>query len=151
MSQRTTTVNFGDRPAGCIAIAAMRETAEKFGGELPEASWFLKYRSYVNDAVAGTETLERLKVLSKKLEEVAFRGGFQFKETLMSRDKATDPSEPRKVLGLVWETQQDRLRVDIKLNKGRKKGGAQVKEDVDNDSEADLDKAIPEAITKRDL
>jgi hypothetical protein len=24
-------VNFGDRPAGCIAIAAIRETAKKFG------------------------------------------------------------------------------------------------------------------------
>jgi hypothetical protein len=34
----TTTVNFGDKPARCIAIAAARETAERFGGEYPEAS-----------------------------------------------------------------------------------------------------------------
>jgi hypothetical protein len=27
----TTTVNFRDCPAGCIAIAAMRETAERYG------------------------------------------------------------------------------------------------------------------------
>jgi hypothetical protein len=38
----STTVNFGDRPAGCIAIAALRETAERYGGDLPEAAWFLK-------------------------------------------------------------------------------------------------------------
>ncbi len=32
----TTTVNFGDKPAGCIAIAAARETAERFGvSEVP--------------------------------------------------------------------------------------------------------------------
>jgi hypothetical protein len=29
----TTTVNFGDKPAGCIGIAAARETAERFGAE----------------------------------------------------------------------------------------------------------------------
>ncbi len=29
----TTTVNFGDKPAGCIPIAAARETAERFGAE----------------------------------------------------------------------------------------------------------------------
>ena len=37
----TTTVNFGDKPAGCIAIAAVRETAEMFGWD-SEAAWFLK-------------------------------------------------------------------------------------------------------------
>jgi hypothetical protein len=52
----TTTVNFGDRPAECIAIAALRETAERYGGDLPEAAWFLKYRTYVDDAVAGSDT-----------------------------------------------------------------------------------------------
>jgi hypothetical protein len=34
----TTTVNFGDKPAGCIAIAAARETADRFGAEYPEAA-----------------------------------------------------------------------------------------------------------------
>jgi hypothetical protein len=101
----------------------------------------------VDDAVAGAETLGRLKELSIELETVAAWGGFQFKETLMSGDKATDPSEPREVLGLIWETQQDKLQVDVKLNTGVKRGGARVKEDVD--LEGNLDKAIPEAITKR--
>jgi hypothetical protein len=31
----TTTVNFGDKPTGCIAIAAARAMAERFGGEYP--------------------------------------------------------------------------------------------------------------------
>jgi hypothetical protein len=39
----------------CIAIA-IRETVEQFGGEYPEASWFLKYRTYVDDATAGCES-----------------------------------------------------------------------------------------------
>ena len=37
----TTTVNFGDKPAGCIAIAAVRETAAMDEGEFREAAWFL--------------------------------------------------------------------------------------------------------------
>ncbi len=31
------------RPSGYITIAAMRETAERYESDLPEASWFLKY------------------------------------------------------------------------------------------------------------
>ncbi len=84
-----------------------------------------------------------------ELEVVAACGRFQFKEMLMSGDVATDPSKPRKVLGLEWETQRDKLQVDVKLNTGGKVGGARVQEDID--LEGDLDKAIPGAITKRNL
>jgi hypothetical protein len=86
----TATVNFGDKPAGCIAIAAARETADRFGGGHPEAAWFLKYRTYVDDATAGGNTMERLRELSTEMEAVAKEGGFEFKETLMSGDKTKD-------------------------------------------------------------
>ncbi len=73
----TTTVNFSDKPAGCIVIAAERETVERFGGHL-EAAWFLKYRTYVDDATAGTDSMERLQALSEEKEVVAKQGGFEF-------------------------------------------------------------------------
>jgi hypothetical protein len=38
----TTTVNFGDKTAGCITIAAARETASMCEEILMEAAWFLK-------------------------------------------------------------------------------------------------------------
>jgi hypothetical protein len=41
----TTTVNFGDKPAGCIGIAAARETAAMDEGEFREAAWFLQNRT----------------------------------------------------------------------------------------------------------
>ncbi len=56
--------------------AAMWETAETYGGDLPEAAWFLKYRTYVDNAVAGADSLERLKELSTELETVAAVVGF---------------------------------------------------------------------------
>ncbi len=49
----TTRVNYGDKPAGCIAIAAMRETAAMFGKGKEKATWFLKNRTYVDDARGG--------------------------------------------------------------------------------------------------
>jgi hypothetical protein len=147
----TTTVNFGDHPAGCIAIAALRETAERYGADLPIAAWYLKYGTYVDDAVAvaGSDTQEGMVELSGDLETLAGRGGFQFKGTLMTGDAAADPSEPRKVLGLIWETQEDKLQVDVKLNTGGKVGGARVQDDID--LEGDLSQALPGIITKRIL
>jgi hypothetical protein len=41
----TKQVNYGDRPAGCIAIAAVRETASRFGEGKEKAAWFLKNRN----------------------------------------------------------------------------------------------------------
>ncbi len=145
----TTTVNFGDKPAGCIAIAASRETAAMDEGEFREAAWFLQNRTYVDDATAGADSMERLRAISGELEAVAKRGGFEFKETLMSGDKEDENGEPHKVLGLIWETEADRLRVDVKLNLGAKKAGLHLMENVELDEEPE--KALPDVITKREL
>jgi hypothetical protein len=67
----------------------------------------------------------------------------------MSGNDAADPSEPLKVLGLIWETQEDMLQVDVKVNTGGKVGGARVQEDIN--LEGDLSRAIPGAVTKRFL
>jgi hypothetical protein len=82
----TTTVNFGDKPAGCIAIAATRETARMFSGGKENAAWFLTERTYVDDATAGANTRDELVKLSKEMEEIAACGGFTYKETMMSGD-----------------------------------------------------------------
>jgi hypothetical protein len=145
----TTTVNFGDKPAGCIAIAAARETAERFGAKFPEAAWFLKFRTYVDDATAGADTMARLEELSSEMEALARQGGFEFKETLMSGDKEKDDGEPHKVLGLIWETEEDRLRVDVKLNLGAKRAGLHLLGNVELEDEPE--KALPGVITKREL
>ncbi len=53
----TTRVNYGDRPAGRIAIAAVRETATKFGKGREMAAWFLKNRTYMDDATGGADSM----------------------------------------------------------------------------------------------
>jgi hypothetical protein len=145
----TTTVNFGDKPAGCIAIAAAREAAVMDEGEFREAVWFLQNRTYMDDATAGADSMERLEALSGEMEAVAKRGGFEFKEILMSGDKEDENGEPRKVLGLILETEADRLKVDVKLNLGAKKVGLHLMENIELSEGPE--KALPEVITKREL
>ncbi len=93
--------------------------------------------------------MEHLRTLSGELEAVAKRGGFEFKETLMFGDEEDENGEPHKVLGLIWETEANRLRVDVKLNLGAKKAGLHLMENIKLDEE--LEKALPDVITKREL
>ena len=110
----TTTVNFGDKPAGCIAIAAIRETAERYSGS-SDAAFYLKNRTYVDDCVTGAGSIPELKKISNDLEEIVAKGGFKFKETHMSGDPLKY-EQPIKVLGLIWNTEKDQFQVDIKVN-----------------------------------
>ncbi len=92
-------MNFGDKLAGCISIAAARETADMFGNG-SQAAWFLKNRTYVDDNVSGANSLEELEKVSQELEQIVQAGGFKFKETFKSGDPCPD-GQPIKVLGLV--------------------------------------------------
>ncbi len=80
---------------------------------------------------------------------MARQGGFEFKETLMSGDKEKGDGEPHKVLGLMWETEKDRLRVDVKLNLGARKAGLHLQENVELEEEPE--RALLDIITKREL
>jgi hypothetical protein len=53
------------------------------------------------------------------------------------------------VLGLIWETEKDRLKVDVKLNLGAKKAGLHLMDNLELEEEPE--KALPEVITNREL
>jgi hypothetical protein len=76
----TMRVNYGDRPASCITIAAVRETASRFGGGKEKAAWLLKNRTYVDDATGGASTLGAARQVSQDMEDNLENGGFHFKE-----------------------------------------------------------------------
>ena len=98
-------MNFGDKPADCIAIAAVRETAERFDGE-SQAAWFLKNRTYVDDCTATSDSVADLENISQELERIVSLGGFKFKETNMSGDPLPEDGAI-KVLGLIWDNEND--------------------------------------------
>ena len=144
----TTTVNFGDKPAGCIAITAVRETARKFQEKSPEAAWFIQNRTYVDDATAGADTEDELEAISQGMEAIVARGGFKFKETVKSGDPVEDLDQLRKVLGVRWDTANDRLLIEIKVNYSGKRKGANIEPDIDLE---EIEDTLPEVITKRIL
>jgi hypothetical protein len=53
------------------------------------------------------------------------------------------------VLGLIWETEEDRLRVDVKLNLGARRAGLHLLDKVE--LEDDPGRALLDVITKREL
>jgi hypothetical protein len=144
----TTRVNYGDRPAGCRAIAAVRETATRFGKGKEMAVWFLKNQIYVDEATGGAGSVEAAKQVSQDMEDILENGGFRFKETVMSGDPLGKDGELRKVLGLRWDTQKDEICVDIKLNYGEKVKGAYLEGDAPL---ADPESAVPQVMTRRVL
>jgi hypothetical protein len=144
----TMRVNYGDRPAGCIAIAAVWETADRFSEGKETAAWFRKNRTYMDDATGGASSTEEAKQVSQDMEDILENGGFRFKETVMSGDLLEKGGELRKVLGLRWDTQEDKICVDIKLNCGEKVKGAYLEEDGPL---ADPESALPQVITRRVL
>ena len=134
-------MNFGDKPAGCIAIAAIKETAEMFGGQ-SEAAYFLKHRTYVDDCIAGSDSKSGLQKISDDLETIVAKGGFKVKETHCSRDPVKDDM-PIKVLGLIWDTERDTFQIDIKVNFSGKRAGVRLGPDLDLDREL-LDEDLPD-------
>ncbi len=48
----------------------------------------------------------------------------------MTGDPLEEGREPRKVLGLRWDTKEDEICVDVKLNYGEKVKGAYLEEDA---------------------
>jgi hypothetical protein len=62
------------------------ETAAKFGEGREKAAWFLKNRTYVDDATGGVENAATARQVSQDMEDILENGGFQFKETVMTRD-----------------------------------------------------------------
>jgi hypothetical protein len=103
---------------------------------------------YVDDATGGASSSEKARQVSQDMEDILKNGGFRFKETVMSGDPLEKGGELRKVLGLRWDTQEDKICVDIKLNYGEKVKGAYLEEDAPL---ADPESALPQVITRRVL
>ena len=61
-------VTFGDRPAGCIAVCALKATADMFSFVSEAASNVIEKSSYMDDVVSGANTLNEAKDLSSKIQ-----------------------------------------------------------------------------------
>ena len=139
---KTRTVNFGDKPAGCIALTAVRNTADLYQNMDPGAAEKLKRDNYVDDVASGDNDKESALATSANMDRIVQMGGFTFKSTIMSGDVG----EPRRVLGTGWNTEQDTLFIEVKVNTCPKRKGIRTGPNI---AFEDINTSFPEKLTKR--
>ena len=131
------------RPA--VAQSALRSTAITFKALDDKAANKIKDDTYVDDTVSGDKSLKEAQVVSRNMDAIAVKGGFIYKETIMSGDKNAE-DEPRKVLGLGWNSEEDTIFVGTKVNYSAKKKGLKELPDLELE---ELVEKTPTEITRR--
>ena len=64
------------------------------------------------------------------MDIIVDKGCFKFKSTVMSGDERYPGMELRKVLGTSWDSKEDCLLLDIKVNVSKKKKGVRTEPDL---------------------
>ena len=146
-----TAVSFGDRPAGAIASLALQKTAQMGEAQYPQASFMIKKNTYMDDIVGSLDSNEDVKRITTNIEEILKKGSFEIKEWITSYSSAIVPLDNRhdissKILGVVWDTQKDELRFQVRLNFSEKK--RKIREGVDITLKS-IEKDFPTILTRR--
>ena len=74
-----TSVSFGDRPAGAIATAALRKTAEMGRGIYPDATQMILKNTYMDDVQDSVRSREEASHVINHVQELLKKGNFYFK------------------------------------------------------------------------
>lgn len=164
-----TRVNIGDKPAGCIAQVAMRETAN-----LPSFSHFteekrvLEEDAYVDDILTSHNDLDHLRRLTANIEHILRAGGFYMKPWVYSSQSGREESkkelprsEPKtmilpnqlteddnKALGLGYTINDDKLHVMVAVNFSKKRRKMRLGQDLLRE---EVREQTPDPLTRREL
>lgn len=138
-----TRVNIGDRPAGCIAQLAMRETARLPNFlHLEDERRVIEEDSYVDDLLTSQNDLDKLDKITANVEEILKAGGFFLKpwvrsgqsgrqgmeveglskaqsKTLILPNQMRD--EDNKALGIGYRMDEDKLYMLTSVNFSKRK------------------------------
>lgn len=162
-----TRVNIGDKPAGCIAQLAMRETANlPIFSHLKEERRVLQEDAYVDDILTSHNSMDQLKVITLNVEQILKAGGFHIKPWVYSdqsgrkesRDKNTEPKtmflpnqlteDDNKALGLGYTIQDDKLHIMIAVNFSKKRRKMRLGKDL---LKGQVRSQVPNPLTRREL
>ncbi len=77
-----TRVTFGDRPSRIIATLALRQTAEKYVDQYPEATHMIMKNTYVEDMIQYVPSEKDASKLIRDAECILSTGGFVVKHTI---------------------------------------------------------------------
>ncbi len=156
-------VNMGDKPAGCIAQVAMRETAmlPQFS-DMKEERRVIDEDSYVDDLLTSHNDPHCLNEILRGVEYILKAGGFYLKPWVRSgqsgrRDESkpvtlTLPNQLReednKALGVGYLVQEDELFVMVSINFSRRKKKMRTETDL---TEGEVEVKTPNPLTRRVL
>ena len=169
-----TRVNMGDKPAGCIAQIAMRETAKlPLFTHLAEECRVLVEDSCVDNILTSCDSLDRLDEITKGVEEILRAGGFFLKTWVRSgqsgRQKALEKTlisegsvlqsktiilpnqmreEDNKTLGVGYYVEEDQLYIMASINFSKRKKKMRVGKDLLIE---DVRPSTPHPLTRREL
>ncbi|GAA6088185.1 uncharacterized protein LOC106611916 [Tachysurus ichikawai] len=164
-----TRVNIGDRPAGCIAQLAMRETAKlPMFADLEEERRILEEDTYVDDILTSHNDLQKLDQNIKLVEEMLKASGF-FKPWVQSGQSGRQeivpgeqgaesntvfilPNQMRegdnKVLGVGYFVEEDKLYLMTSINFSKRKKQMRVGQNLLNE---EVRGKTPNPLTRREL
>ncbi|XP_062416584.1 uncharacterized protein LOC119218794 [Pungitius pungitius] len=163
-----TRVNIGDKPAGCIAQVAMRETANlPMFNHFSEERRALEQDAYVDDILTSHNDLSQLKKITANVEQILEAGGFYMKPWVYSGQSGRQgPSdmerveppvmvlpnqlsdENNKALGLGYDPESDKLRLMVAVNFSKRKKKMRLGENLLKD---EIRTQVPNPLTRREL
>lgn len=127
-----TSVTFGDRPSGAIAVMALRYTAEMSAENFPHVAELIKENTYMDDVIKSVHTFPEAFAVISDTETVLREGNFHIKHWTISGD-GHSPSNMNvlnvnnaKVLGLQWIPSQDNFVFTVSVNFSRKRKGVRI-------------------------
>ena len=140
----------GNKPSANLSIIAVRKTAEleNFSEQYPIAFKAIVEDSYVDNVFITAPDIDKLSFGIEEIEFVGKKGGFRFKEWIVSGQKvrqqvigiqlpgAVTPDE-EKALGVHWDVEKDELFIDPDLTSGGKKGSVKTPAHVHKDGPFD--------------
>ena len=85
-----TSVSFGDRPAGTIAILALHKTADMGGEQYTRYKSTIKDNSFVDDLIDSFSNLAESKMITSEIDSILSVGGFKIKERIFSGEDNCD-------------------------------------------------------------
>lgn len=120
-----TSVSFGDKPAGNIAMAALHKTAEMWKHVYPRAAETILKNTYVDDIIDSFPDKETAKSMTQDVDEILSNGGFSVKHWTTSINNNDQEEinnntkmfseDDHKVLGMMWEKFTDEICYKVKL------------------------------------
>ncbi|XP_066941064.1 uncharacterized protein [Macrobrachium rosenbergii] len=146
-----TTVTFGDRPSGIMAMMALRKTTE-MDESFPLTAEMINRNSYVDDILSSVSMVERAKRSIVEANAILSRGGFQIKQWVMSGESPEDnflnilKTDKEKVLGLNWNPKEDLFFYVIKINFSKKVKNIRMEPPI---KKSEINEKLPNTLNRR--